>query len=76
MSWPHQSASHRPRSRGPDKGDRLSRIGSALPQRSTAIADVLYVVLAERLRASLLTDGHKLVNSPTFPSGVPCLTIP
>lgn len=40
------------------------------------IADALYVVLAERLRASLLTDDHKLVNSPTFPAGVPCLTIP
>jgi predicted nucleic acid-binding protein len=40
------------------------------------IADALYVVLAERLRASLLTDDHKLVNSPTFPAGVSCLTIP
>jgi predicted nucleic acid-binding protein len=40
------------------------------------IADALYVVLAERLHASLLTDDHKLANSPTFPPALPRLTIP
>jgi predicted nucleic acid-binding protein len=39
-------------------------------------ADALYVVLAERLGASLLTDDHKLANAPTFPPSVPRLTIP
>lgn len=39
------------------------------------VADALYVVLAERLHASFLTDDHKLVNSPTFPARVPCLTV-
>jgi predicted nucleic acid-binding protein len=40
------------------------------------IADALYVVLPERLGGSLLTDDHKLANSPTFPASVPRLTIP
>jgi predicted nucleic acid-binding protein len=39
-------------------------------------ADALYVALAEQLGASLLTDDHRLVQAPTFPSQVPVLRLP
>jgi predicted nucleic acid-binding protein len=39
-------------------------------------ADALYVVLAEQLGASLLTDDHRLTQAPTFPSHVPVLRLP
>ncbi len=38
-------------------------------------ADALYVVLAEHLGASFLTDDHRLVDGPTFPSSVPVLRL-
>jgi predicted nucleic acid-binding protein len=39
-------------------------------------ADALYVVLAEHLHASFLTDDHNLVEAPTFPSTVSVLRLP
>jgi predicted nucleic acid-binding protein len=39
-------------------------------------ADALYVALAEQLGASFLTDDHRLVQAPTFPSHVPVLRVP
>lgn len=39
-------------------------------------ADALYVALAEHLDARLLTDDHKLVDSPTFPSRIDVLRLP
>ena len=39
-------------------------------------ADALYVVLAEQLGASLLTDDHRLADAPTFPSNVTLLRLP
>jgi predicted nucleic acid-binding protein len=39
-------------------------------------ADALYVVLAEQLGASLLTDDHRSVQAPTFPAHVPVLRLP
>jgi predicted nucleic acid-binding protein len=33
-------------------------------------------VLAEQLGASFLTDDHRLVQAPTFPSHVPVLRLP
>lgn len=39
-------------------------------------ADALYVVLAEHLGASLLTDDHRLVGAPTFPKRVGVLNLP
>jgi hypothetical protein len=38
-------------------------------------ADALYVALAEQLGASFLTDDHRLVQAPTFPSHVPVLRL-
>jgi predicted nucleic acid-binding protein len=40
------------------------------------VVDALYVALAEQLGASLLTDDHRLVQAPTFPSQVPVLRLP
>jgi predicted nucleic acid-binding protein len=39
-------------------------------------ADALYVALAEQLGAHLLTDDHRLVDAPTFPSRVTALRLP
>lgn len=39
-------------------------------------ADAFYVVLAEHLGASLLTDDHNLVDGPTFPRHVDVLRLP
>jgi predicted nucleic acid-binding protein len=38
-------------------------------------ADAIYVVLAEHLGADFLTDDHKLVDGPTFPSHVNVLRL-
>jgi predicted nucleic acid-binding protein len=38
-------------------------------------ADALYVALAEALGAYLLTDDHRLVEAPTFPTGVNVLRL-
>lgn len=40
------------------------------------IADALYVVLAVRLGALLLTDDQRLANAPTLPPGLTVLTLP
>jgi hypothetical protein len=39
-------------------------------------ADALYVVLAEQLGASLLTDDHRLTRAATFPLHVTVLQLP
>lgn len=49
--------------------------GRALARLLTA-ADAVYVALAEKLGASLLTDDHRLARSPTFPTSVPVLQLP
>jgi len=38
-------------------------------------ADALYVALAERLGASLLTDDHRLAQAPTLPPQVTVLRL-
>ena len=40
------------------------------------IADAVYVVLAVRLGAPLLTDDQKLAKAPTLPPGLRILTVP
>lgn len=40
------------------------------------IADALYVVLAVRLSADLLTDDFKPANAPNLPPGLSILTLP
>ena len=39
-------------------------------------AGALYFALGEQLDASLLTDDHRLVQAPTFPSQVPVMRLP
>lgn len=39
-------------------------------------ADAVYVALAEQLGASLLTDDHRLVRTPSFPISVSVLQLP
>lgn len=62
------------------RGDRyplLPLLQDAWAFRSNlVIADALYVVLAVRLGAPLLTDDHKLANAPTLPRGLTLLTLP
>jgi predicted nucleic acid-binding protein len=58
---------------------RLSRRWSKAAwsyRHNLTAADALYVVLAEQLGASLLTDDHRLTRAPTFPSHVPVLQLP
>lgn len=45
-------------------------------RHNLTVTDALYVALAERLGASLLTDDHRLAAAPTFPAGVARLTMP
>ena len=45
-------------------------------RNNLVVADALYVVLAMRLGAPLLTDDHKLANAPTLPHGLRVLTLP
>jgi predicted nucleic acid-binding protein len=40
------------------------------------VADALYVVLALRLDAELLTDGFRLANAPKLPAGLRVRTLP
>jgi predicted nucleic acid-binding protein len=47
-----------------------------LRRHNMSAADAFYVVLAELLGASLLTDDHRLIGAPTFPDAVPVLRIP
>ena len=39
-------------------------------------ADAIYVALSAELGALLLSDDHRLLNSPTFPSSVGVLRLP
>jgi predicted nucleic acid-binding protein len=45
-------------------------------RHNMSAADAFYVVLAELLHASLLTDDHRLIGAPTFPDTVPVLRVP
>ena len=45
-------------------------------RHNLVVAEALYMVLALRLGADLLTDDHKLAGSPTLPPGVKILTLP
>lgn len=38
--------------------------------------DAVYVALAEQLGASSLTDDHRLIRTPAFPSSVTVLQLP
>ena len=40
------------------------------------VSDALYLVLADRLKAALLTDDRRLAGAPTFPASVTRLTPP
>lgn len=45
-------------------------------RHNMSAADAVYVALAEQLGATLLTDDHRLISAPTFPSGVAVLQLP
>lgn len=45
-------------------------------RNNLVVADALYVVLAVRLGAPLLTDDQKLANAPTLPPGLRILKLP
>ena len=45
-------------------------------RHNMSAADAVYVALAERLGAALLTDDHRLISAPMFPSGVAVLQLP
>lgn len=45
-------------------------------RHNMSAADAVYVVLAEQLNASFLTDDHRLIRTPSFPSGVTVLQLP
>lgn len=45
-------------------------------RHNMSVADAIYVALADQLGAALLTDDHRLVGAPTFPSGVTVLQLP
>ena len=65
LRWPLRRAELRP----------LLRAAWAYRHNMT-VADALYVVLADWLNASFLTDDRNLANSPTFPAHILRLTIP
>lgn len=44
-------------------------------RHNMSIADALYVVLADRVGAALLTDDQRLTNAPNFPRNVPVLKL-
>ena len=46
------------------------------PDRADLAADAVYVALAEQFGAFLLTDDHRLIRTPSFPSGVTVLQLP
>lgn len=45
-------------------------------RHNIAMADAAYLVLADHLGAAFLTEDHKLVAAPTFPSQIQVLTLP
>jgi predicted nucleic acid-binding protein len=45
-------------------------------RHNLVIADALYVVLAVRLKADLITGDRRLANAPTLPSGLNVVTLP
>ncbi len=45
-------------------------------RHNLVIADALYVVLADRLKADLVTGDQKLANAPRLPSGLKVVTLP
>ena len=52
-------------------------LGDAWAYRNNlVVADALYVVLAVRLGADLLTDDYRLAKAPTLPRGLTVLTLP
>jgi predicted nucleic acid-binding protein len=44
-------------------------------RHNMTMADAVYVALAAELGGALLTDDHRLVNSPGFPTNVSTLTL-
>ena len=44
-------------------------------RHNMTMADAVYVALAAELGGALLTDDHRLVNSPGFPTNVSALTL-
>ena len=44
-------------------------------RHNMTMADAVYVALAAELGGALLTDDHRLVNSPGFPANVRALTL-
>jgi predicted nucleic acid-binding protein len=44
-------------------------------RHNMTMADAVYVALAAELGGALLTDGHRLVNAPGFPTNVRVLTL-
>jgi len=45
-------------------------------RHNMSAADAIYVALAEELGAALLTDDHRLIGAPTFPTDVAVLQLP
>jgi len=45
-------------------------------RHNMSAADAVYVALAEQLGASVLTDDHRLIRTPSFPSSVTVLQLP
>jgi hypothetical protein len=64
--------------RAASEKDPQGHLADVVPRPGTNLtaADTLYVVLAEQLGASLLTDDHRSVQAPTFPAHVPVLRLP
>ena len=59
---------------------RRTALSSLLPaawrhRHNFTISDAMYVVLADQLGASLLTDDRRLAGSPTLPPGLQLLTL-
>ena len=74
--------------RAEDAVDRLGRwhlrqaaVASLVPsawsrRHNMSAADAIYVALAEQLGAALLTDDHRVIGAPTFPTSVRVLQLP
>lgn len=45
-------------------------------RHNLAVADALYVALAEEVNADLLTDDYKLAAAPNVPAGIRILKLP
>jgi predicted nucleic acid-binding protein len=53
------------------------RLHAAWSRRhNMSAADAVYVALAEHLSAALLTDDHRLIGAPKFPSSVAVVQLP